>query len=126
MAQRDHRPERPKDAGEIVGHRGRARRNRRAVGIAREVREAADGRRDATEARPFTLRSGLPEGRDTDHDQRGPYRRERVPAEVPALERAGAKVLVQDMRAGDETADQRLAHWTPQIAGDRLLVARFD
>src|SRR5207247_4133549 len=102
------------------------RRYRRAIRIAGQVREAAHRGGDAPEAGTLAARSSLAERRDADHDERAAERGQRLPPEVPALERPGSEVLGQHVRLRDQAPDQRLPLRVPEVAGDRLLVARLD
>src|SRR4030095_6083357 len=88
--------------------------------------EAAHRGGNAPEAGTRAARSGLAERRDADHDERAPDRGQRLPPEVPALERPGSEVLGQHVRLPDQAPDQRLPLRIPEVAGDRLLVARLD
>ena len=78
VAQRHERADGAEHARQIVGHRGGAGRDRRAIGIAGQIREAADGGGDPPEARTLTVRAGLAERRDAHHDERRPDPRELV------------------------------------------------
>src|SRR5262249_62435714 len=99
VSERSERADGGKHAGQIVGHRRRTWRDGWPIGVTRDVRQATHGRRDAAEAGLLSPWAGLAERRDADHDERRVHAREVVPAEAPALERPGAEVFGQDVRA---------------------------
>src|SRR5207244_12499010 len=99
---------------------------RRTVGIAGEVREAADRGSDPPEPRARAMRTRLAERRDPEHDERWAHAGELGPAEVPALERSRSEVLRHDGGRCDEPANQRLALGLAQVARDGLFVTRPD
>src|SRR5262249_10584536 len=78
------------------------------------------------EARTVSFWPRLSEGRDAHHHEPRVHARQLVVTEAPLLHRAGAEVLGEDVGTLRESADQRLALRLAEIAGDRLLVARFD
>ena len=119
-------PEGAHHAGQVVGNGGRAGRDGRAIGVARDVAGSAHRRGDAPEAGALPVRSRLPEGGDAHHDETAVHRAQILPAEVPALERAGPEVLGDDVGGGGEALDEGLALGGAQVAGDGLLVARLD
>src|SRR2546425_163259 len=123
---RHQRAQRAEGAREGVGDGGRPRRDGRPIGIARDVREAADGGSDPPEPRALAMGARLAERRDPHHDERRPHAGELGPAEVPALERARAEVLRHDGGRRDEPADQRLPLGIAQVTRDGPLVARLD
>src|SRR6185295_1478743 len=101
MAKRGQRAEGAEDTGEIIRNGGRPRAHGGTIGMARQIRGTADGRRDAAEARPLARGPGLAEGRDADHHETTIHRREVGPAETPALHRPGTEVLGENVRGSD-------------------------
>src|SRR5262249_764279 len=100
--------------------------DRWAIRISRDVADAADGPRDAAEARMLALGSRLPEGGDAHHHQPRVHARQLVVAETPALHRAGTEVLGEDVGAGGEPGDEGLTLGLAQVARDGLLVSPLD
>ena len=92
-------------AGEVVGDR-HADAHRRTIGIAGEMQQAAVADADAVETRPGRVRTVLAEHRDAHGDE---ARVEIVRADVPLLERAGAKVLDEDVGGCREAPQEVLA-----------------
>ena len=113
-------------ARQVVGNRWRSRRDGRAIRVSRDVADAAHRARDATESRPPAARARLTEGRDPHHDQSRVRRGQRVVSEVPLLHGPRPEVLGEDVGAGGQPRDERLALGLAQVARDRFLVPALD
>ena len=79
---------------------------------------------DRAEARFLRARTGLPETGDVHEHERGVRGRERVVAETPARDEAGAEVLDHDVAVRGEARHDLAAAWLAQVDRDRALVAR--
>jgi hypothetical protein len=102
VAQRQQDADRAVEAGQVVTH-GRGPRNHRSfAGETCEVRQTGKTVRDVREARPPAIRPGLSVARDPQHHQPGVGLAQLVPAESPFLHRAGAEILDQHVRLGDQ------------------------
>src|SRR5688572_13908483 len=99
--------------------------HRRLSRKAGDVAQPAHRLADRAEAGPLAVWPGLAVAGDAHQDQLGVVARERVPAEVPFLQRPGPEVLDHDVRAARQAAHDLLAFGPAQIAGHRLLVARL-
>src|SRR4029079_19091526 len=98
---------------------------RRTIAGPGHVAHAADSFADDAEARPLAVRPALPVARDAHHDDAGIDRGQRLRGQVTDLERAGTKILDDDIRARRERARDRLAFGRAQVDGGRALVARL-
>ena len=85
--------------------------------MAGEVADAAKGMGHAGEAHPVLVRPRLAEAGHAEHDEAGVEGGEHVPAQAPALERAGAKILAHHVRLGGEALEQRVGSATVRGAG---------
>ena len=123
VVDRHHCAERREGGGQRVADRdpGAARRGRR---VADDIAQPAHRLADRAIARALRIGPGLAVARDPDHDDAGVDPGEAVIAEVPALHRAGAKILDQDVGLRGEAADDLLAVGLAGVHGDRFLVAR--
>ena len=122
-AQGEHDAERTVEPRHVVGNGGGAGRHRRPVGIARQIREPAEGIADAPEPRPRAVGAGLAEAGDAHHHQLVVLLLEDVPAEAPFLQRARLEVLDEDIGLRDQPLQDLGALGLPQVEGGRLLVA---
>ena len=111
--------------GERVAERD-SRARRRLVRKAVDVAEASHRLRDGGVARALGVRPGLAVPGDAREDDAGIHRRQLLVAEVPALERAGAEVLGDDVRDAHELEQQLLPLRLAQVQRDALLVPRLD
>ena len=122
-AQREHDAERAVEPRHVVGNGGGAGRHRRPVGIAREVRQPAEGVADAAEAGTRAVGPGLAEAGDAHHHQLGVLLAEDIPAEAPLLHGAGLEILDQDIGLRHQPLQDRGALGLAQVERRRLLVA---
>ncbi len=81
---------------------------------------------DRAEAWLVAIRPGLAEARQAQQDQARIDGGQRVVAEAPFFQRAGAKILDDDVGIAGEPAHDLLAFGDAQVRGDRFLVARLD
>ena len=121
VMQREQRADHAVQRSDRVAER-EVRARRRSVGKARDVAHAADPFGDGGESRPLAIRPGLSVAGDAHEDELRVVARERVPAEVPLLERAGAEILDHDLRAAGEAPHDLLPLGTAQVAGHGFLV----
>ena len=91
VAQRQQDPDGTVEAGQVIAERGRARRHRGLPRHTREIRQAADGVRDAGKAGPVPVGAGLAVTGDPQHDQARVELVQHLPAKAPFLERSGRK-----------------------------------
>ena len=110
--------------GERVAERDACAR-RRLAREAVDVPEAAHRLRDGGVARALGVRPGLAVPGDACEHDAGVRRRQPLVAEVPALERARAEVLGDDVRDADELEQELLAPRLAQVERDALLVPRL-
>ncbi len=103
-----------------------AHAHRRAVGIARQVAQAARRLADGGKARTFRIGPVLTVSRDARHDETGVDLGQGIKAQAPPFHRAGAEILDQDVGFAHEILQDRLACLAAQIDGDGALPARDD
>src|SRR3989304_1022139 len=124
MVQGEHHREGAEGGREIVGQ-SKALTNRLRVWKPRHVRQPGEGGCDPVEGPLVPVRTSLPVARDPKQDEPGVLLRQRLVAEAPLLQRAGAEVLREDVTPGRELAEDRLAAREPEVQRDRFLVAGF-
>ncbi|MNO85880.1 hypothetical protein D3C76_772640 [compost metagenome] len=116
----DHRPQR----GDGVAD-GDAGAHRRAVLEAGDVAQAAHGFADGAEARLVLVRAGLAEAGQAHHHQLRVQFVDDVPTETELLQHAGAEVLDQDVRFGQQLLQHFAAVGMLEVERHRAFVARL-
>ena len=122
-AEREQRADGAIEAGDVVGKRGGARRQRRPAGDAGEMSEAAEGVRNAGEARAVLVGASLAVARDAHQHQAGVHGLQLVRPQAPLLHGAGPEILAEDVGLGDEALEERSTLGLAEVEGDGLLVA---
>ena len=121
LEQRCRRAERAEQTSQVVGERdGHA--DWWSVGKAGDVRQSAHGRRWRPEASLVAVRPVLAVAGDTYQHDIGIGGLERLVADVPTLESAGAEVLEDEVAAFDELQKQLAAARDTQIQSHRAFV----
>ena len=118
---RQHRRRRV-HAGEDVRH-GHAGLHGLAVRLARHAHEATHGLHHEVVAGPVLVRARLPEASDGAVHEPRVERREVLPSEPEARERADLEVLEEHVRPLGQAADDGLALGPGEVHGDGLLAA---
>ena len=95
--------------------------DRRAVGEAGEVRQAAPGAEQRGIAGEVRIRAGLAAGADRQHDQVGLDRLQRLVAQPEAADDPGAEAFRRNVGDGDDALGQRDACRLLEVDADRLL-----
>ena len=125
VVQRGERAEGGVEARETVAERDAGARGH-AVGFAHHIAQAAHGFTDGRVAGAGGIGAGLAVAGDADHDEAGVDGFQGVVAEAPFLERAGAKILEQEISLRDQLADDVLAFLFAQVRRDAALAARHN
>ena len=120
-----HRGEGGGQGGDAVGEAER-RQGRGTVRLPRDRGEPAHRLGKGAESRTTGVRADLAEPGDAGQDETRVVRRELRVAQAPALERAGAEVLDDDVGVGDETAEHVLALGRAEVERDPALVSVDD
>ena len=120
---RRHDRERGRERGDAVGECER-RQQRVAVRLAVEDGEAAHRLGERAEPGPAGVRARLPEAAHAREHEPGIDRRQLLPADAPALERAGAEVLEHDVGALGQPQEEVGACRLGEVERDEPLVPR--
>ena len=110
------------EGGDAVGEAER-RQGRRAVGLARDGREAAHRLGEGAEAGPGRVGAGLAEAGHAGDDEPRVGGVQGGRSEVPAFEGAGPEVLDEDVGVGREPQQERRLLRAAEVDGDGALVA---
>ena len=100
------------------------RQRRRTIRFAGDMGKPAHGLGNGAEAGAVAQRPRLAEARHPKHDQARVQFRQHLPAQTPALQRAGPEILDKHIRVPDQRPQRLGAVRLLQVQHDRALVAR--